>query len=106
MFLLIFTDSLKHQAASTGRRAGGAGCITVSPSSTVFKPRQEWRGPGWPGAASALGHLGKAHSSLIFVNFYERRLEVHAIIRKIQLFKANSSSLSYFTGRRVFLEYS
>lgn len=62
MLLLISTDSLKHQAASTGRRAGGAGCITASPSSAVLKPRSltgmawawlawgsQWAGSPWEG---------------------------------------------------------
>lgn len=57
MFLLVSTDSLKQQAASTGRRAAGAllsshcHCITASPSSTALKPRgltgMEWAWLAW-----------------------------------------------------------
>lgn len=63
MILLISTDSLKQQAASTGRRAGRAGCITAFPSSSVLKPRgltgmvwawlawgSQWSGSPWEGA--------------------------------------------------------
>lgn len=91
MFLLILTDSLTHQVAHTGRRAGGAHCIAVFTLSIVFKLRA-LPGMAWvwlAGLEKTMGWvtLGKAYSSLILVAFYQRSLWIHRKSDKCNFWK-------------------